>query len=165
LRYNLARRGYELIDIASGKVQRLIATGPEFDEMANGYNDLSPDGRMLALVRGAGSAERRDSGRTELRLFSVGGVEQGRLLHDWGNDKSRVQVFAWAPDQRYVWMWIIRRDSSQSALIASIDVNDGSSSSQEAGNAVSHAAAFLSPDGPSSPTTTPREKQGRRTSS
>jgi len=127
LRYNQARRGYELVEIESGKARRLISAGPQFRGLTSGHNDLSPDGRTLAIVRGAGAtwgAPAARFGRTELRTFSVGGPEEGRLVSDLGSDVRRAEVFGWAPGQTHVWVWLMRAD--RTASIASIDLKDGS---------------------------------------
>jgi serine/threonine protein kinase len=150
LHYNATRRGYELIQITSGKARRLITAGPEFAGLTTWDNDLSPDGRVLALVRGTGHWKRRaaDSGRTELRLFSVGGREDGRLLHDWGRDRIRVVVIGWAPAQTHVWLYIMRLGPTCDAEIASVDVNDGSLEALKTFSCRNHTQPpSLSPDG------------------
>jgi serine/threonine protein kinase len=127
LRYNQARRGYELVEIESGKSRRLISAGSQFRGLTSGFNDLSPDGRTLAIVRGPGAtwgAPTAKSGRTELRLFTVGGQEEGRLVSYWGDDVRRAEVFGWTPGQTHVWVWLMRAD--RTASIASIDLKDGS---------------------------------------
>jgi serine/threonine protein kinase len=134
LRYTQVRRGYELVETATGKVERLIPAAPEFDVWGTSYNDLSPDGHTLAVAKyfpHVSAATRLDSGHTELRLFSVGGKEAGRLVSNW-TGAVWIQVIGWAPGQTHLWVLTKRTGETSSSTeetfssIASIDLKDGS---------------------------------------
>jgi serine/threonine protein kinase/dipeptidyl aminopeptidase/acylaminoacyl peptidase len=152
MRYSLSRRAYELTDAASGKLRRLIPAAPEFDGLLSGLNDLAPDGRALAIVSGMGRSwgssgrAAKDSGHTDLRLFTAGGDEQGRLLKRWGTEVNRVEVFGWSPDRRRLWLWIMNAD--RTAAISTIDLKSGSITSIKTLAFRTHTQApSLSPDG------------------
>jgi serine/threonine protein kinase len=122
LRYSQSRRGYEYVEIASGKTKHLIPVRPD---IAAGWRqmNLSPDGRMLAIVIGGAFA---DSNAAELRLFSVGGDQNGRPIYRWKLGVIGVRVFGWSPDQNRVWVYSGRYDEESRADIESIELSTGS---------------------------------------
>ena len=128
LRFNTERRGYELIDIESQVSTPLTSEGPDPRQTLFVNHALSPDSRWIAAALFL-SAEAdqppgfdNDGGR-ELRMFEAGGRGEGRLIHKWGPNHY-LQIFGWSPDQRRVWLFVIRPD--RAAEIASIDVATGS---------------------------------------
>ena len=136
LRYNVERRGYELVTIGSGQTKVLTRDGPDPRSRYFFDHKLAPDGRSIAavhLVNASGSGESRlgNDAAPELRLFPVGGRGDGRLVFRWPA-KHHVQVFGWSPDQTRVWVFVIRpyqrpqNDVAFAAEIASVGVADGS---------------------------------------
>ena len=123
LRYNLARRGYELVEIGSGKSKRLINAAPDPSHLEFLWpgRRLAPDGRLFAVGSQRDSAQ---SALVTLRLFSVGGAEEGRVIHRWEPDVSWVEVFDWSPRQTHVWVVVNREDKT--VELATVAVGDGS---------------------------------------
>jgi serine/threonine protein kinase/Tol biopolymer transport system component len=128
LRYDTEDSGYELVDIESREAVALTSEGPDPEQTLFVSHALSPDSRWVAGVLWVGaepdrSPSRDNDGGRELRAFEVGGRGEGRRLHDWGPE-HHVQVFGWSPDQRLVWLFVMRPD--RAAEIASVEVSTGS---------------------------------------
>ncbi len=128
LRYDVLRRGYELVNIESKRSRLLTSGGPEASARSFVDHSLAPNQRTIAAVhrisRDAQQERAPDNdGGMELRLFRVGGSGEGRLLSQWG-PKHRVYVFGWSADQSVVWVFVMRPD--RTAEIAAVSVTDGS---------------------------------------
>jgi hypothetical protein len=129
VRYNGEQRAFELVEIGTGLVRRLISDGPNPAEVRVAVMDLSRDGRRLAatvLLPKPGASARPESEfeRAELRVFEVGTRGPGRVLATWdiqtlSRNWVAVQPFDWAPRNDRLWLFIMRSD--QSAQIASVD--------------------------------------------
>jgi serine/threonine protein kinase/Tol biopolymer transport system component len=124
LRYNRERRGYEQVEIASGRTRLLTSAGPDARRRLFWDHSVAPDDRLIAaLLRVAPESPGDNEGEIELRLFSVGAEGEGRLISRW--DRGHVvQLFGWSPNQAAVWVSVIRPD--RAAEIASVDLTDGS---------------------------------------
>ncbi|MGH9383547.1 MAG: protein kinase domain-containing protein, partial [Vicinamibacterales bacterium] len=151
LRYDPDRRGYELAEVeymsrdvtsawsprnviragegsVFGQSRLLTHAGPDPRPRLFVDHSLAPDGKQIAAVHWISSnpdraPSRESDGGWELRLFTVGGEGEGRLLDRWGPG-YRVQVFGWAPDRASVWVFVMRPD--RAAEIASVALAGGS---------------------------------------
>jgi hypothetical protein len=135
LRYNEKQRAFEEIEIGTNGVRQLTSDGPNPAEAHLGPGGLlSKDGLKLAAMVGVPKAGRspefasdldpgRVPGRTELRVFDVGGRGPGRVLATWDQQelgRFMVRPFAWSPQTDRVWLFVFRKDSS--AQIVSVDL-------------------------------------------
>jgi len=129
LRYNVERRGYDLVENNAQQVRPLTSAGPDPRGRLFLDHSLSPDGRQIAAVilvdvnPDRGQETGNNSGTLELRLFPVGGEGEGRLLRRWEAGHN-VKTFGWSPRQTAVWVFDIRPD--RAAEIASVDLAEGS---------------------------------------
>jgi serine/threonine protein kinase/Tol biopolymer transport system component len=128
LRYNTERRGYELMEVTSRQTRPLTSGGPDPKSRHFPDHRLSPDGRLIAAlilvdVTGSGRETGSNASALELRLFTVDGEGEGRLLRRW-EPGHMVSTFGWSPGQAAVWVFDIRPD--RAAEIASVDLSEGS---------------------------------------
>jgi Tol biopolymer transport system component len=134
-----------VVDIASGETKRLINVAPDFQRITWAGRSIAPDGRLL--VTGAPRrAPHPDSAVAALRLFSVGGAEDGRVLRQWPADVRWVEELAWSPAQTHVWVLVNREKTID---IASVAIEDGSilTAKTLASRGPGSVSASLSPDG------------------
>ncbi len=128
LRYDVERRGYELVEIESGETEALTTGGPDPRDHLFFHHDLSPDGRTIAAIQAVTddpttSPTPQNVRTQELRLFEVGSTGDGRLLRSWG-PRHHVTTFGWSPDRSRIWILDMRPD--RAAEIASVSLADGS---------------------------------------
>jgi len=123
LRYNPDHRGYEQVEIASGRSRFLTGGGPDPRRRTFRDHDLAPGGRLIAaLLQVKLDSPGENEGEMELRLFPVGGDGEGRHLARWARGHF-VQLFGWSPNLSMVWVFAIRPD--RAAEIASVDLASG----------------------------------------
>jgi Tol biopolymer transport system component len=129
LRYNRDQQAFELVEIGTNNVSRLITDGPNPAETRVGLVQLSRDRRRVAATvfhnKPGTAAQAWDFDRAELRIFEVGARGPGRVLATWdikelSTNWVSVQPFDWAPRNDRVWLFVLRSD--QSAQIASVDM-------------------------------------------
>jgi Tol biopolymer transport system component len=134
LRYNERLRAFEEIEIGANGVRQLTSDGPNPAEARPWGGLLSRDGRKLAVMVSIPKAGRspefasdldpgRGAGRTELRVFDVGGRGPGRVLATWDPQelgRFMVRQFAWSPQTDRVWLFVFRKDLS--GQIVSVDL-------------------------------------------
>jgi serine/threonine protein kinase len=128
LSYDAERRGYQLLEIESGRRELLTTNGPPPDGRFFYDNHLSPDGDMIAAIHLVAENPQDQPGfggqaRWELRTFVVDGEGEGRLLHEWAPG-YHVQVFGWSPDQERIYVIVLRLAGG--GEIVSIASADGS---------------------------------------
>ena len=155
LRYNAEQRAFELVEIGSGNVRRLVSDGPNPAQERVGAAQLSRDGRRVAatvFIPKTGSAVQADSTfeRAELRVFEAGGRGPGRALATWdvpalSRNWVAVQPFDWTSRDDRIWLFVMRSD--QSAQIASVDMNGKQDVLKTLTWRDSTQAPSLSPDG------------------
>ena len=172
LRYDPERRGYELAEVVSkarlaawsprnlmragegsiaGQAKLLTRGGPDPRSRLFVDHCLSPDGGQVAALHWISTLPdqrptRENDGGYELRLFTVGNQDEGRLLTRWGPGHSRLEIFGWAPDRTSVWVFVMRTDWA--AEITSVSLADGSKRVLKTLAWRSHTQApSLSPDG------------------
>jgi len=142
LRYDAKQHTFELADIGSERVRRLVH-GLDRDTAAIDFHlfvgmrpqVLSRDGKKIAAVLpitvpGASGGplqpvrggRRPQTTRWELREFVVGTDGDGRMVYTFdGGEFGSLRPFDWSPDGSRIWLWGLRRD--QSAVIASVGVD------------------------------------------
>lgn len=128
LRYDPERRGFELLDFATGRARRITTDGPSPADAAVGTAQLSNDGRRIAATvhvhrPGTRGNTQADIVRAEIRVFDVDGRGPGRVIASWPMEqliRFSARPFAWAPRNDRVWLKVMFRDLS--AQIVAVDL-------------------------------------------
>jgi WD40-like Beta Propeller Repeat len=124
LRYDDRQRAWELFDPTTNTARQLTSDGPSPQEamLSPFLNELSPDGRRVAVEVRIPTSRAREFDRFELRVFEAGSRGPGRALATWdGKALFQARPFAWSPRSDRVWLFVMRAD--QSAQIVSVDMN------------------------------------------